>query len=229
MEIIEILKAFDKNNTMIVMVLSVIVIVWFTSYAISFYSSSIETIFMSKSDGLKRKSFVYIIFFCVFGLLNYILANFKLFYKISLIFLIVFVILYIILSVIKRFEKIGNNILKWREDVLIMLIITFFADVTYAFSIETETNLLSSALISSLIETVIMMLVYINPVQIKSKIQISLNEKEWYIVKRIDNDFFLCSDSHDMSKSKKYKLIKIEHVIDKNINFKIIDDINSEE
>ena len=71
-DFIELFKKIDINNIFFLIALSIGIIVIFASCVRPFFASSIEILFMSKEDELRRVGLTYVLMFFVFGVINYL-------------------------------------------------------------------------------------------------------------------------------------------------------------
>lgn len=223
-ELFEILKEFDVNNIMTLVVVSIILISIATGYIQLFHASRIETALMSKSEQLKRFSFIYIILFFVFGAINYLFIIDVSYIIVNGILLILTFLLSLILRVLKKRKKVKRKkaieLYWWFEErKSLIMILTSTAIVTFIISKLFDINLVSSAILGALTEVFMVAIFLLNMGEVKSFFILNIEDEKWYIFKRLNDDYLLCGNKSNINDATKIRLFAIEYVIEQKLCF----------
>lgn len=73
------------------------------------------------------------------------------------------------------------------------------------------------AVLCALVEIIIMAIIYLNPIPRKSDVSIKINNVEWHVFRRLDDEHFLCGDTADITKCTKFKVLEYDAMVQKNI------------
>jgi len=225
-DFIELFKEIDINNIIFLIALSIGIIVIFASCVRPFFASSIEILFMSKEDELRRVGLTYVLMFFVFGEINYLFMTDSSFIVLCSGALILMPVIYFILWIINKLGK-GHSAFSWyKERFGITFIVVFFPIIAYACSITTGVKTMGCAVLCALAEIIIMAIIYLNPMPKKSVASIKINDIEWHVFRRLDEDHFLCGDKDDITKCTKVKVLGYDMIVQNNIFLKRKDDVS---
>lgn len=214
-ELWEIFKEFDINNIWGLIIISIFLIVIFVSCIKPFYASAIEVLFMSEAEVLKRNSLVCVIIFIAFGGINYTIASSVDFVVVGALLLCLLLFLLFILWIIEKWSKFIKHyffVPKYKESISCWIIIIFFPLVTFVFSRKNSINLMSCAVISTLLETLIIALCFLNFDKKESKIVLRVFNTKWYVFRKVDK-YLLCGNEKNIYSSNKIRLFEIKTVI----------------
>ena len=217
---IELFKEMDINNVIFLIALSIGTIVIFAGCMRPFSASSIEILFMNKEDELRRTSLTYVIMFFLFGVINYLFITDSLPMVLCRGAVILMPLIYIVLWIINETGK-GKSVFPWyKERFGITFIVIFFPLIAYECSIITGVKAMGCAVLCALAEIIFMAIIYLNPMPRKSDVSIKINNVEWYVFRRLDDEHFLCGDSVDITKCTKIKVLEYDAMVQNNIFLK---------
>lgn len=218
-DIWEIFEELDFNNITGVIVVSIFLIIIFTSCIEPLWASNIEVILMNKTDILKRKSLVVIIMFSVLALMNYVFIFDNSFLIANILIFGLSIIGYMGINILNKVNKFKTFVSRLKEYVWFMIIMTFFPLMAYAIFYINSINKVSCAIICALIEVMIIMLSASKYEPMDSKLILEVEKENWYVFRRMD-DALLCGDAKTLNNSQKIKLIKLDTILDENLYFK---------
>lgn len=127
---------------------------------------------------------------------------------IFIITILVIVITRLISFIIKK--DFSNFIKIWE----ILCVITVMQLIVDTISYRNDINILSSSIIVSLFETVILILMFDGFRTEKSKIIIRNKKEKYYFFRKIDEDYLLCGDKNTISDVENVKIIRKKDIID---------------
>ncbi len=218
-ELFEILKEFDINNIVTLIVVSIILISVATGYIQLFHASRIETVLMSKNEQLKRFSFIYFILFFVFGEINYLFVINVSFVIVNSVFLVLTLLLSLILRVLKKRKKAIELYWWFEERKSLIIILTFTAILTFATSTLFDINLVSCAILGALAEVLMVAIFILNTGDVRPFFILNIEDEKWYIFKRLNDDYLLCGNKSNINDATKIRLLAIEYVIEQKLCF----------
>lgn len=223
LEFIELFKEIDANNIAFLIVLCAGIIIVFAGCIRPFFASPKEILFMNKKDELKRLSLSYIIMFIMFGAINYLLILYVKFIAMCFMVTILISVLYFILWIINKCGKMKRVFLCYKERFGIMFILIFFPIIAYACSMKTGIKIMVWAVISALAETIIAIMIYLNPTSRESTVFVKIDSIKWYILSKPDDEHLLCGDKNNIEKCKKIRILQLDTIAQSNIIFEIED------
>ena len=217
-ELIELFKEFDVENIWMLLVVSVVLICMATSYIQLFHASKIETVLMNRNEETKRFFFVYVIIFFMFCITNYILTMSVESFVLSIGILAVTKVS----SFLLKFAKKGKlRKLYWwleeRKDIYIALTTT--AIYTFVAPSLLKISRISCVVLGALVAVFVVAIAFLNIGKVRSTITVTIDDKKWYVFKRLDEKYLLCGDRSSIEDSTKTKLLGIEDIIEQNIFF----------
>lgn len=218
-ELFEILKEFDIDNVGVLIAISIILISVATGYIQLFHASRIEAILMSKNDESKRFSFLYIILFFVFGVINYLFTINISFVVVNSAILMLTFLTSFILGILKRRGK-AIELYWWCEERKgLIIILTSTAIVTFAISTAFNINLMSCAILGALVEVLIVAITFLNVGDIRSSFILNIENEKWYVFKRMNDDYLLCGNDSNINDATKIKLLAIDYIVEQKLCF----------
>ena len=216
-DFIELFKEIDINNVFFLIALSIGIIVIFASCMGPFFASSIEILFMSKEDELKRISLTYVIMFFTFGVVNYIFMTDISFIVLCIVAIGLMLVLYIILWIINKCGKLQSIFSLYKERFGITIIVIFIPIITHACSITTGVKTMGCAVLGALAEIIIMAIIYLNPTPRNSTVFIKIDNIKWYVFRKIDDEHLLCGDKNNVTKCTVIKVLEFNTVVHSDI------------
>lgn len=79
------------------------------------------------------------------------------------------------------------------------------------------------AVISALAETIIAIMIYLNPTSRESTVFVKIDSIKWYILSKPDDEHLLCGDKNNIEKCKKIRILQLDTIAQSNIIFEIED------
>lgn len=218
-ELINLFKEFDIDNIYGIIVICIISISVATSYIQLFSASLIEAVLMDKKEESKRFGFIYLIFFIVFGVINYIFTSHISFVVFNSVVYVLINFACWILGFLKKRGK-AINLYWWcKERKDFIMIITTTAISTFVISDIFDINLLSCVILGALVEVIIIAITDINVGNVRSNFTLNIEKEEWYVFKRMDDDCLLCGNKSNINDATRIKILKLEDVIEKKLCF----------
>lgn len=198
----DIFNELDLSNITSVLVISVFLIIIFTSCIGPLWASNIEVVLMDKTDLLKRHSLLDIILLGVLALANYMFVYNVSFFVADVLLLILSVVIYVGIWIINRFDKFRDLFYSTKEFSRYMMIMTVFPMVTYVVSELNNINKISCAIICAVVEIMIIMIGASKYKRKDSEFMIKVSNEQWYVFHRMD-DCLICGDAKKLNNSKK--------------------------
>lgn len=218
-EYIELFQKFDVNNIGSLIVISIVLIIIVASCIQPFYASRIEIILMSKGDELKRFSLMYVIFFFIFGLVNYMFVMDVSFIVLCSISVVLIFIIYCMLYILNKKGKVKALYL-WCKDIIgLTMIIIIFPIFTFLASVVVDIKMISCVILGALVEIIMVALSYLNVGQINSSIVLNIENEKWYVFKRINDCYLLCGDKNNINSSTRTRLLELDYIIQEKLCF----------
>lgn len=218
-EIVELFKEIDINNIGYLIAISIVLIIIVASCIQPFYASKVETILMSKSDELKKISFMYVILFFVLGVMNYVFTSNASFVLLGSIYAILMLIIYFVLYILNRKGKAKTLYLWYKDNMGLAIIVTIFPIAILAISVMFDINIVSCVILGALVEIIVVALIYLNMGQINSSIVLKIGSEKWYVFRRIDDAYLLCGDKNNINISTRIKLVEMDCIIQEKLCF----------
>lgn len=216
-DFIELFKEIDTNNIIFLIALSIGIIVIFSSCVRPFFASAIEILFMNKEDELKRLSLAYIIMFLLFGVVNYFFISDASFIGACFMAMILMLVIYTILFIANKIGKLQNALFWYKERFGITFIVIFVPAIAYVCSVTTGVKIAGCAVLGALAEIIIMAIIYINPTPRDSITFIEIDNVKLYMLRRLDDEHFLCGDKNNVIKCTKIKVLDLDTIVQSNI------------
>lgn len=218
-EWIGLFKEFDINNIWMLIGVSIVLICVMTSYIQLLHASKIEAILMNKTEEVKRFSFAYIIVFFVVGVLNYMFTIDVSTVIFNGIICLLTIVVYKALSFFKS-HGITEKLYWWCEERKDLVIILTATPILISFvSAKLNINIISCIILGTLVEVVIVAIMFLNVGNIRSFVFLIMDDEKWYVYKRIDENRLLCGNKSDIDDSTKIRLLEIDYIIEKKICF----------
>lgn len=218
-EILEVFKEFDINNIGNLLIISILLISVVAGYIQLFHASEIETVLMSKSDELKRFSFLYFIMFIIFGTMNYL-------FTINVSLVVANVVIFLLMLLTSSIAGVLNHMGRakafyiWCEERKnIIIILTGTSIITYIISVVFKANLISCVILGALVEVLIVAITVFNNGHVMSTFCLYLEDEKWYVYKRIGDEYLLCGNESIINNSTKRRLVSIAYILKENICF----------
>lgn len=218
-ELIKILKEFDIDNIVVLAGVSIILISVATGYIQLFHASEIEAVLMSKTEESKRFSFVYLILFFVFGVINYLFTINVSFVVVNGAFLVLTLLVSAILRVLKKRGKAIELYWWYEERKYFSIILTTTAIITFAISTMFNINLISCSILGALVEVFIVAITFFNAGAIRSTFILNVENEKWYVFKRMNEEYLLCGNENNINDATKIKLLPIAYIVEQKMCF----------
>ena len=215
-DLLELFKEVDYNNITFLFAISIGVIIGFASCMGSLFTTKIESLLMGKEDEMKRISLIYILMFLVVVLLNCVFVLEVSFIAICVLAIVLMPVIYLLLWIINKFNILQKIYLRYKDTFGLLYILILFPVIAYFAGHWLGIKLTASAILCALIEIIIIALLYLNPGEKEASIFIKIDDKKWYVFRRIDNDYLLCGNENNIKNSTKIKLIEISAIVGNN-------------
>ena len=216
---IKIIEEFDVNNIGVLMAVSIVLISVMASYIQLFNASKIETVLMNKNEESKRFVFVYIVFFFLFGVVNYLFTMNISIVVVNGVFLALTLITSFILKILKNKGKAEKLYWQFEERKDIVIVMTSISIIVYVISIGLDVNIISCSILGALVEVIIIAIMFLHVGNIRTFIFINIANEKWYVFKRIDENYLLCGNKSNINDSTKTKLLAIDYLVEQNMSF----------
>lgn len=211
-ELINAIKGFSINNAIEVGALVACALVIIIKNLNSFFATNIELMIASKDETRRRDICAGFFLLIIFMFANVILSYDETFIVVEVVIFIITILVIVITRLISFIiKKDFSNFIKIWE---ILCVITVMQLIVDTISYRNDINILSSSIIVSLFETVILILMFDGFRTEKSKIIIRNKKEKYYFFRKIDEDYLLCGDKNTISDVENVKIIRKKDIID---------------
>ena len=202
----------------------------------AFYSTSIESIFMTRKQKMKNSLYKLIGFLIIFSAINFFMSYGIWINLIGIpVFLLTFISVFIlsIINIIfsikekrvqkyidrdRRLERLKICYIESEQDVaLITIILIIPLGISVLTEINSSISLLKGTIIMTVIEIFLISLCIPELLRPRSRNYFTENNEKIYIYKRLDDEIVLCGDKNSIYKSSIYRTISYEELKRKEI------------
>lgn len=202
----------------------------------AFYSTSIESIFMTRKQKMKNSLYKLTGFLAIFSAINFFIAygiriNLIVIpvFLIALISLVILLIIYIIFSIKekrvqkyidrdRRFKRLKMCYIESEQDVALIIIILIIPfGILVLTQINSSISLLKGTIIMTVIEIFFISLCIPELLKPNSRNYFIENNEKIYIYERLNDEIVLCGDKNSIYKSSVYRTISYEELKRKEI------------
>lgn len=210
--IVDVIKNFDPDNIYLLFLTSILGIIVFAFCVQSLSVSRVEVLLMGRKEDLRRLCFTYFILFILLGVENYCFVINELSLVILAIVSVLLILVCIPISVLKKRTTKTRKIEKCIEIGEVLFVMVALPLFIPFVSVMASINITNSVILCSLVETVMVAFMCLCIKSNKSVYSVNINEKKWYVFKRIDNTYLLCGNERSVELSTKIKLIKLDEL-----------------
>lgn len=215
--VLECLKEINWSDGVSVFVMFVFVCVWIKEYIIPLNAPNIERLLRNEQEDKKAEKAAFVIVYIYFVILNGVIVLVNIFWGVILIIVLFLTILMIVSLIVKKLKQI-----KW--GIHLIFILSTLTFILILLSHLNEINKYVLIFVISLFQ--VFMLDYFVTKQMPYKalgiIQEKSTESAWYVYKRINDDYFLCGDSHIVTQTKKVFFLSVKDIYENKYEIEVI-------
>lgn len=218
MDWMQLLREISMDNVIQVFILGVFVVIAMAGYTRVYFATSIELLFMKQKESKKKDIYIALIFFFLCTLINVILSNNNMTLFIDILLAIGTLLFMLIYRLIVFFSKKEDkrNIILWCQYIEIVVGIPIIIGFV---TINKQINLVTTAIMSSIVETIFILFLFHGFKSETSIIMLSCNNEKYYVYGKIGDGYLLCGEKNKMSDAQKIFLVDINDIYSKKYFF----------
>lgn len=224
-KLVELASNIELGNVFQVLIICVWIVILMTKNASYFFSSEMELLVSKRKATEIRDIMTAIALYTVLGVTNYVLALEDKYVIIEFVTLLIIGIGYLYLcwrtkenhwawidKIICKFKT--KNLDKKKENCQMTAIIIEFPILILIIKIGTEIDLWIIVLIVTIAEVALLQLQNngFRPDKPLVMVQSSDGSREFYVYRKIDDDYLLCGDNQDINRAKMVRMLEIEKI-----------------